>query len=216
MFQGIVQGLTKIIEIRELVGLSTFVLERSKLFDGLQIGASVSVDGVCLTATSVSEKGVSFDLINETLTRTCLGSYRVNQRVNIERSLKAGDEIGGHLTSGHIDGKVKIIAIEEPENNRIFKLSMPENFMRYLFPKGYIALNGASLTVVEVNKAALNFSVHLIPETLRLTTFSEKIAGNELNFEVDRQTQAIVDTVLEVLQKTPLVMASSACAEDRT
>ena len=171
------------------------------LLDELEIGASVSIDGVCLTVTEQSGRDVTFDAIQETQDRTTLGELEMGGRVNVERSAKSSAEIGGHEISGHIDGTVRVVEVERFENNCIFTFEAPASYMKYIFPKGFIALNGCSLTVVDVDRAASTFTVHLIPETLRVTTFDEKSAGDRVNFEIERKTQVIVDTVQEFLRE---------------
>ena len=127
----------------------------------------------------------------------------VENWVNVERSAKQGVEIGGHIISGHVDGCVAVVKVEEPENNRFVSYQAPADKMKYIFPKGFIGLNGCSLTVAEVDKVKQTFTVCFIPETLRVTTHGEKQLGNKLNFEIDRQTQAIVDTVENFLGENP-------------
>lgn len=163
---------------------------------GIQKGASVSVDGVCLTMVNQEGEVLHFDLISETLERTTLGDVECGDLVNCERSLKMGSEIGGHLLSGHIFGKCRLEKIEK----NIFHLTTSKQIMRYLFPKGYIALNGVSLTLVDVDLMANRFTVHLIPETLRATTFGQKQAGALINCEIDSTTQTIVESVARIQQ----------------
>jgi riboflavin synthase len=119
--------------------------------------------------------------------------------VNVERSHRPGMEIGGHIVSGHVDGTAKIVRVEQPANNYVITLAIPEAWMKYVFPKGFLALNGVSLTVAEADKKNHTITVYLIPETLRRTSFAQKKVGDLVNFEVDRQTQAIVDTVVDFL-----------------
>ena len=195
MFSGIVKGIGAIAEITEREGLKTFGVDiPQELTENLKVGASVSIDGVCLTVTGWRENRLFFDLMMETLNITTLGQSKLGDAVNVERSLRYGDEIGGHAVSGHVDGKAKIIAISQPDNNYIIDLQFPEKARGYLFSKGYIALNGTSLTLCDVNQEQLTARIYLIPETLRMTTFGQKSVGSEINFEIDRQTQAIVDT----------------------
>jgi riboflavin synthase len=138
--------------------------------------------------------------MQESLDRSTLGNLRVGAKVNFERSLKFGQEIGGHLLSGHIDFSAQITKVDTPPNNHQITFAAPADWMRYIFPKGYVALNGASLTVARCDKGAGTFEVCLIPETLRLTTFGSLRAGDRVNVEIDRQTQVIVDTVTAYLK----------------
>ncbi|MEK7532799.1 MAG: riboflavin synthase, partial [Patescibacteria group bacterium] len=123
-------------------------------------------------------------------------------RVNIERSASLGDEIGGHLLSGHIMGTAEITDIDHSDNNHRVTFRAPREWMKYIFSKGFIALDGCSLTIVEVDKTASTFTVWLIPETLRVTTFGFKKVGDKVNVEIDSRTQTIVDTV-QALMKSP-------------
>lgn len=200
MFTGIVQGKSRVIEIVEKDGLKSLILGLEEaLRADLERGASVAVDGVCLTVTEQSDLGVSFDVMLETLSRTTLGGLAVGSEINIERSAKEGAEIGGHPLSGHVDCTAKIVAISNPTNNHVVTFEVPKEWMKYIFQKGYIAINGCSLTVASVNKDACQFDVWFIPETLRVTTFAEKKVGDLVNIEVERSTQVIVDTVRDFL-----------------
>lgn len=157
------------------------------------MGASVAVDGVCLTVVAIEQRCVAFDVIEETLRRTTLGSLRPGDEVNIERSLKFGDEVGGHLLSGHVMGTARIEEVRQGNCQQEVWFGCPPEWMEAILPKGYIAIDGASLTVVDVEVG--RFSVHLIPETLRVTTLGNKGVGDLVNIEFDLQTQAIVATV---------------------
>ena len=208
MFTGIVKGLGTVVSGHARPGLATFVVEMPAGYvDGLQIGASVAIDGVCLTATEITASPllpqggvggghrVSFDAMQETLERTTIGSLVVGSRVNVERSYRVGDEVGGHIVSGHVTGTVEIIAIDAPENNRVVTFRADPSWMKYVLPKGFVALDGCSLTVVDVNRNDATFTVWLIPETLKMSTFGFKKVGDRVNLEIDSKTQAIVDTV---------------------
>ena len=200
MFTGIVQGVATIASIRDEQGLRTFDLTFPPGFaNGLAIGASVAVDGVCLTVSTLllPPDSAEFDVMLQSLNVTTLGSLIVGSRVNIERAAKDGAEIGGHPLSGHIDFAAQIESIRVSENNRVLRIQVPAAFRKYIFAKGYIAINGASLTISEVDRAAGWFEVWLIPETLRITVFDQKDAGDWLNIEIERGTQVMVDTVRE-------------------
>jgi len=203
MFTGIVQGVARIARIQEAPGLRSFTLEFPAGFTaGLEIGASVSCDGVCLTVTRLnSDTSADFDVMLQTLNLTTLGVLSTGDSINVERAAKDGAEIGGHPLSGHVDFTASLKDIREPENNRVLRISVPGHWMRYIFAKGYIAINGASLTVAEANKTENWFEVWLIPETLRMTTFGAKVVGDDLNIEIERQTQVIVDTVRAVVEE---------------
>jgi riboflavin synthase len=206
MFTGILQGIATIRDIQDRPGLRTFTLAFPQGFDrGLQIGASVSVDGVCLTVTTLhGDNAADFDVMLQSLSLTTLSDLKAGDRVNVERAAVADAEVGGHTLSGHVDFTASIAAVRLPQNNRVWRLRVPAPWMRYLFAKGYIALSGASLTLAEVHREADGagwFEVWLIPETLRITTFGQKAVGDRINVEIDRQTQIVVDTIREVLDQ---------------
>lgn len=204
MFTGIVQGAYPISDIARKPGLITLTLDLPPaLVSGLEIGASVAVDGICLTVTGIEAGNVFFDVMQQTLSITTLGAMVVGDRVNVERSAKQGVEIGGHIVSGHVDGTAEVVAVEEPENNRFVTYKVDKQFHKYLFEKGFVALNGCSLTVARVDRSQQTFTVCYIPETLRATTHGDKRVGERVNFEIDRQTQVIVDTVENLLRSNP-------------
>jgi riboflavin synthase len=155
----------------------------------------------------IDSETVAFDIMEETLCKTTIGQLKPGSRANIERSFQVGTEIGGHLVSGHVTGTAEIVKVENPENNQVVTLQVPHEIMAYIFPKGFVALDGASLTVVGVDKASNTFTVWLIPETLRRTTFGWKREGDLVNLEIDSRTQAIVDTVKELMKEQKLAGA---------
>jgi riboflavin synthase len=202
MFTGIVQGVCRVVSVEQKTNLVAFLVDLGgELSEGLKTGASVSVDGVCLSVTQINGHCAAFDAIRETLDRTTLAALEPGRQVNIERSASAADEVGGHRVSGHIHGTAFISDARQRENERILALDAPPEWMNYIFPKGFIALDGASLTVVEVDRKDSVFTVHLIPETLRKTTFASKRKGQRVNLEIDAQTQAIVDTVERIMME---------------
>jgi riboflavin synthase len=204
MFTGIVQGVATIAAIEDREGLRSFTVEFPPGFcQDLAIGASVSVDGVCLTVTALlSPTQVAFDVMLQSLNVTTLGDYVVGSRANVERAAKDGAEIGGHPLSGHVDFSTTIQNVRTSDTNRVLRVGIPKDFRKYIFAKGYIAINGASLTVSEVNRAEGWFEVWLIPETRRVTAFEEKQAGDRLNIEIERSTQVVVDTVREAVDES--------------
>ena len=194
MFTGIVQGIAVIEEVTAATGLSTLAIRLpEQQADGVTIGASVAINGTCLTVTRQSGTVLTFDAMQETLRLTTLGELTPGDSVNFERAARIGDEIGGHLLSGHIHTTARIVEILRSENNVTLWFDVPDEWTRYLFPKGYVAINGASLTIGEVR--GNRFNVHLIPETLRATTFGGITEGSRVNIEIDSQTQTIVDTL---------------------
>ncbi len=192
MFGGIVE---EFVEVYSHERGKLVLIFSPGLMDGLKKGASVSVDGVCLTVTSFEKNLVSFDLLEETYLKTTLGSLVAGSKVNVERALKMGDEIGGHLLSGHVMGRGKV---EKFEKN---VLTVSCAFSKYLFPKGFIAIDGISLTLVDVDLKKGVFTVHLIPETLKRTTIASKKVGDAVNIEIDIQTITIVDTTERYLSR---------------
>ena len=198
MFTGIVQGTGEIIEVIEGDTIRSFKIQVPNT-ESLEIGASISVDGVCLTATSIENKIVSFDVIQETLKRTTLGQLEVGETVNIERSLKFGDEIGGHLLSGHIMATGIVNEKSESGEGIDFTILAPLSIEKYLLEKGYVAIDGISLTIGDVNNS--RFNLHIIPETMRQTTIASKQVGDAVNIEIDSTTQTIVSTVERMTRK---------------
>jgi riboflavin synthase len=203
MFTGIVQGTAEVLALTDRTGLRSIHLAFPSGFDeGLAIGASVACDGVCLTVTSMPVPGqATFDVMQQSLGLTTLARLAVGSRINVERAARDGAEIGGHPLSGHVDVTGTVLSVREPENNRVLRIGVPPSHMRYVFAKGYIAVDGASLTVAEADRRAGWFEVWLIPETLRMTTFHAKRAGDPVNIEVERATQVVVDTVRDALDE---------------
>jgi riboflavin synthase len=197
MFTGIVQGTAEVVAIDEKENFRTHVLRLpAQLLPGLELGASVAHNGCCLTVTRIEGDKVSFDLMRETLKLTNLGLLKVGDRVNVERAAKFGDEIGGHAMSGHIMTTAEVTEVIVSPNNRQVWFRIAPELARYVFTKGYIGIDGISLTIGEVKGDT--FCVNLIPETLERTIIADRKAGDLINIEIDPQTQAIVDTVERV------------------
>ncbi|MBS9404165.1 riboflavin synthase subunit alpha [Halomonas sp. TRM85114] len=204
MFTGIVQGTAEIVAIEEAEAFRTHIVAMPEaLRAGLAPGASVSHNGVCLTVTAFEGERVRFDLMRETLRVTNLGALKVGDRVNIERAARFGDEIGGHAMSGHVIAMAELVEIDEAPNNRRLWFELPRELGHFLFDKGYIGVDGISLTIGEVRQHDAahgpRFSVNLIPETLARTVLADRKPGDRVNIEIDPQTQAIVETVERVL-----------------
>lgn len=204
MFTGIVQGIAEVVEVHELEEFRTHVVALPEsMRGGLEIGASVAHNGVCLTVTAIEGERVSFDLMRETLRLTNLGAITPGHCVNIERAARFGDEIGGHSMSGHIICMAQVVAIEDAPNNRRIWFALPERVAKFVFEKGYIGVDGISLTVGDVRPSAdgagVEFSVNLIPETLSRTVLGSRLVADSVNIEIDPQTQVIVETVERVL-----------------
>ena len=200
MFTGIVQGLLPITTMERKSDLLSFAIQFPEpLMDGLATGASVAIDGVCLTVSAMQNQLVSFDAVPETMNLTTIGALQQGSLVNVERSAKQGVEVGGHIVSGHVFDVAEITAVASTPNNREMTFQGAERWMKYVFLKGFLALNGASLTVSQVDKERHQFGVSLIPEPLQRTNFGTLSVGDRVNVEIDNQTQIIVDTVTNVL-----------------
>lgn len=222
MFTGIVQGIAQVARITDKEGLRSFTLDFPDGFcRDLEIGASVACDGVCLTVTALDgDHRADFDVMLQSLKLTTLGQLGVGGRLNVERAAKEGAEIGGHPLSGHVDFMATVASIRRPANNHVIRIAVPAPWMRYIFPKGYIAVNGASLTVAEAGRNADGsgwFEVWLIPETLRMTTFADKGEGAPVHIEIERQTQVMVDTIRDAVAEKigALMPALQAFARER-
>lgn len=209
MFTGIVQGIASVQALADQPGLRSFTLRFPPGFGaGLAVGASVAVDGVCLTVTALQggdSEAARFDVMQQSLGLTTLATLQLGSRVNVERAARDGAEIGGHPLSGHVDFTGRVVQVRRPENNHVLRIAVPAPWMRYVFAKGYIAVNGASLTVSEAQREAGGagwFEVWLIPETRRATVFEDKRAGDVLNIEIERSTQVVVDTVREAVHES--------------
>ena len=201
MFTGIVQGLGEVTQIQDHGGIRRLQVRLPTGRDqGLETGASVAINGVCLTVVGWDQHGVEFDVIDETLRLTNLGDLKVGHVVNVERAARFGDEIGGHVLSGHIHGRAQVTEVVETDANLAVWWAIPEALKKYVLPKGYVSLNGCSLTVGDTERDG-QLGIHLIPETRELTTFGRVMVGDSLNIEIDSQTQAIVDTVERVLEQ---------------
>lgn len=201
MFTGIVQGTATVVAVVDKEDFRTHVLQfPDALVEGLTLGASVAHNGCCLTVTKIEGDIVSFDLMVETLRLTNLGALREGDEVNIERAARFGDEIGGHAMSGHIMCTTEVVNIIESENNYQVWMALPKGYEQYLFEKGYVGIDGISLTIGKIERN--NFCVNLIPETLERTVIKQRYIGSDVNIEIDPQTQAIVDTVERITKQT--------------
>jgi riboflavin synthase len=204
MFTGIVQDLCEVVEVEDRNGVRRLRVQLGERAAGLELGASVATNGVCLTVTAIHHGVVAFDVIAETVRLTNLRSVRAGSRVNIERSLRFGDELGGHMLSGHVAGTITVSRIESDDKNRTVWFAVPAEHMAYLMWKGWIAIDGVSLTISRLDRDANELAVSLIPETLERTTLGQVEVGSVANLELDAQTQTIVTTVREVLRDPAL------------
>lgn len=198
MFTGIVQGRGEVISIDQKQDFRRHVVRLpGNMAEGLTAGASVAQNGCCLTVSAVDGDCAAFDLMQETLRVTNLGVLQLGDAVNLERAARFGDEIGGHAMSGHIFCVATVTQVLKTPDNCTQWYALPPEAMKYVLTKGYIGVDGASLTVGQVE--GNQFCVYLIPETLTRTTLGIRRVGDLVNIEIDPQTQAIVDTVERVL-----------------
>ena len=193
MFTGIVAASCEVVATEQGEEVRSIVVDLSGYDDDLEIGASVAIDGVCMTVVSAIDGHVQFEAIPETLERTTMGLLKQGSRVNIERSLRMGDELGGHILSGHIMSTARILQRTQKGEGIDLLIEHQADTKPYILEKGYVAVDGMSLTVGEVQSEG--FNLHIIPETLRITTIGAKTEGDLVNIEVDSRTQAVVDTI---------------------
>tara|TARA_X000000368_G_scaffold245728_1_gene194140 strand:- start:452 stop:1054 length:603 start_codon:yes stop_codon:yes gene_type:complete len=193
MFTGIVAASCEVVSTEQGEEVRSIVVDLSGYDDDLEIGASVAIDGVCMTVVSSIDGNVQFEAIPETLERTTMGLLKQGSRVNIERSLRMGDELGGHILSGHIMSTARILQRNQKGEGIDLLIEHQADTKPYILEKGYVAVDGMSLTVGEVQSEG--FYLHIIPETLRITTIGAKTEGDLVNIEVDSRTQAVVDTI---------------------
>lgn len=184
MFTGLVEELGEILNRQHSPSGTALSIKGDLVCRGLKLGESVAVNGICLTVSRLGPSGVFYaDVMPETLRRTNLHELQKGSRVNLERALRAGDRLGGHFVSGHIDGTGEILSQKREGNAVVYRISAPFSVLRYLVEKGSIAVDGISLTLVTVEDNC--FSVSLIPHTAALTTLGHKHAGDKVNLEVD-------------------------------
>ncbi len=205
MFTGIVQTKATVLTTEQQQGVLRLVLSVGlQYIDNLEIGASIAINGCCLTVVKFSAADnqsahVYFDVIDETLKLTNLGQLVATDKVNFERSMTFGSELGGHIISGHIHCTAEIAEIINTQDNCKIKLVLAQQWQKYVLYKGFVAVNGASLTVGETDTTG--FWLHLIPETLAITNLGTAAVGDKLNIEVDQQTFTIINTVENYLAK---------------
>ena len=200
MFSGIVQTVGKIESIKDKNHIKTIRIEtHGNYLEDIAIGQSVSVDGVCLSLVKKNNEYCEFEAVEETINRTTLGRYKQGTKVNLEKSLKFGDTVGGHFVSGHIHTRGRIVEVELVGESKNILVEIEEKWIKYLTEKGYISVNGASITIGKVSKNT--FYIHLIPETLKTTNLDERIYDNYVNLEFDQTTIAIVDTTERLINQ---------------
>ena len=207
MFTGIVQTQAQVISVNNRNEFSQIIVGVDQAWaKELALGASIAINGVCLTVVSFepqeSNMHITFDVIDETLSVSNLKAICVGSTVNFERSLRLSDEIGGHQVSGHVHTKAALVEKTQTDDNCCLAFSCNENWNKYILSKGFITINGVSLTIGEVGND--RFAVHLIPETLARTNLSDLKIGDEVNLEFDQQTMTIV-TTLERMKAQQLI-----------
>ncbi len=196
MYTGITKGLFEVVFVDTAPCLTTYAIKLNQsLLSGLNIGDSVSVDGVCQTVVAIDGMEVTFQAIEETLAITTLQDLYVGRLVSIERSARLGDENGGHELAGHVFEEGIIVQRKPFENNLTLVIQCSPQAIKYIFEKGFIGIDGSSLTVGTIDAEQGTFKIHLIPETLRLTNFSNKKIGDKLNIEVDAKAVIISETI---------------------
>ena len=202
MYTGIVQSCLSIQSVEKKEGLTTFaIVFPDELLQELKTGASVAVNGVCFTVTRIEDRTVSFEAIAETLALSNIQFIEAGTQVNIERSAKSNAEVGGHILSGHIVGTSELVAIEESSNNKRLIFKGKADWLKFVFEKGYLAVNGCSLTVAALDRGKAQFAINLIPETLTRTNLALLQAGDPVNIEIESQTQVIVETVERIMEQ---------------
>lgn len=186
MFTGIVEGLGVVKEFDKHTksrSVARMKVDLGNLAKGLKVGHSVAINGVCLTVTKISRSKAEFEMIGETLKKTDLGKLQSGDKVNIERSLKVGERMDGHYVLGHVDGTGKIIEIEKMRKEIKIWIELPKELIRYVVKEGSIAIDGISLTVVDLLKNKI--SVCIIPHTMKITNLGTKKVGDKVNIETD-------------------------------
>ncbi len=182
MFTGIVTDIGTVTELDQQGDLRARI-KTSYETAGIDIGASIASDGVCLTVITLGDDWYDVQISAETVSKTNLDSWQVGKRVNLERALKVGDELGGHIVSGHVDGVAEVVSvIDEGDSTRVI-LQAPANLARFIAPKGSVALNGTSLTVNDVD--GCDFGINFIPHTKEVTTWGDVSVGDRVNLEID-------------------------------
>ncbi len=183
MFTGIIEHLGKVKQVKLQADSAIIVIDIGPLSDDVSPGDSIAINGACLTVTQIKDSAVYFDVSTETLNMTAIGKLKISDKVNIERSLKMGDQLGGHFVTGHIDGVGVINKVENEPGQCTVWFSASETLINMMIKKGSVAIDGISLTIVEIREGL--FSVALIPYTLELTTLGFKKVGEKVNLETD-------------------------------
>ncbi|MDD7972650.1 riboflavin synthase [Roseinatronobacter alkalisoli] len=182
MFTGIITDIGIVTELEQQGDLRARIRTGYDT-GGIDLGASIASDGVCLTVVALGPDWYDVQVSAETVAKTNLGDWRTGRRVNLERALKLGDELGGHIVSGHVDGLAQVVSLHVEGDSTRLRLRAPDDLAGFIAPKGSVALNGTSLTVNEVDGA--EFGINLIPHTKQVTTWGDVVAGDRINLEID-------------------------------
>ncbi|PHM36876.1 riboflavin synthase subunit alpha [Xenorhabdus innexi] len=202
MYTGIVQGKEKVLSLNKNNGFSTITISNNNHFyDDVAVGASVAVDGTCLTVTQFNEDKVLFDISGFTADTTTLKFLSIGDQVNIERSHQMNKENGGHSLYGHIEGIAEVVEFTSTGETYRLVIRIPQGNIKYFFLKGFIGLHGCSLTINGIDEENKTMTLNLIPETLRMTNLNKIKVGDFLNYEVDQMTRTIVDTLSRTLSR---------------
>lgn len=185
MFTGIVEEIGLIADLTELADARTFTIRAQRVLDGVAHGDSIAVNGVCLTVVDHRSDSFTVDVMKQTLDHSTLGTLSVGASVNLERAARLDSRLGGHLVQGHVDGVGTVVAVSPGEHWTVVAVHAPESLLRYVVAQGSITVNGVSLTVSSLNDAMQEFTVSLIPTTLRDTTLGSLDIGDHVNLEVD-------------------------------
>ncbi|MFJ9498628.1 riboflavin synthase [Brevibacillus centrosporus] len=183
MFTGLVEEVGVLGAMTGSAEASQLVISAERVLEGVQIGDSIAVNGICLTVTSYTARHFTVDVMPETLNKTSLRKLRQGHRVNLERAMRLGDRFGGHIVSGHVDGTGTILYRQPHANAVLFRIEAGPSLLKYIIPRGSICVDGISLTVVAVDETS--FSVSIIPHTLAETSLQDRRAGDQVNLETD-------------------------------
>jgi riboflavin synthase len=182
VFTGIITDVGEIVALEQRGDLKARI-KTAYNTTGIELGASIASDGVCLTVIALGDDWYDVEISAETVSKTNLGDWTEGRPVNLERALKVGDELGGHIVSGHVDGVAEIVAMKDEGDSTRFTFKAPESLAKFIAPKGSVALNGTSLTVNEVD--GCDFGVNIIPHTKEVTTWGYAKVGDKINLEID-------------------------------
>ena len=194
MFTGIIEEIGTVLDLKRMGDLQQMTIQAARVLEGTQIGDSINIEGVCQTVVAVKEAAFTVESVRETLERTTLGVLRKGDRVNLERSLRLSDRLGGHLVMGHVDGVARIVQRTDRPQGALFGFELSETLMKYIAPRGSVAIDGISLTVASAS--GTHFEVSIIPHTLTATTLFHKRVEDRVNMEVDMLAR-YVESMLE-------------------